>query len=631
MKSISLRRFLFVLFVGILTTFFLFNISSANSKPPAPKLEITDDSTDETKSVITVTPNNPDEISGVNMKVDNSSKKYKLEAKDGGNYYTATIPKKDVEQLVEVAEVYKGGKFSEIAKGKIPVLKTIAPKLEIKTDAAQDTRVIVKVTPKNPDKVKKIILEIDGKEVQLTQQSGGAYYTVSVDRIDKDQKVEVSVQEEWMALSDIVKGIIPYIGPTPAPKVVISTDPSDSSKAIIKVYPSNIGNTVYIAAKIDNVSVKLNPVNSEYYQAIVDKKDVEQRLEVSAKEKDLNISAIVKETIPVLENITTPDDSKPDNTSPDNSRPDVDKPDKPSNKDNILELSGKDRFDTSLKVSREYKSADTVILANGYKDTDILTATVLGAKIDAPVILINGNSVSAEVFTEIDRLGAKDIILSGGYSSISKAVENSLSEYDKDNVERLSGSNRFETAVEVAKKIRAITGENENSVLVDGTNFPDAVSVVSLAVSENAPILLTSPSSLPNVTIKAISDFNLSNIFIGGGSNSVSKDIEISLSNKYKVERIYGSDRYETSLAVAKRVYPEASRIVIASGEQYADALVAVPYATKNDIPTIMVAKNSMKPSVENFIKGQVTDITIVGGSNSITQTVRDRLKNLIK
>lgn len=85
--------------------------------------------------------------------------------------------------------------------------------------------------------------------------------------------------------------------------------------------------------------------------------------------------------------------------------------------------------------------------------------------------------------------------------------------------ERISGENRYETAVEIAKKT-----ENKVAILVDGSNYPDALSASSLANQLKADILLTPSQKLPSIVENELKNYE--EVYIIGGENSVSIDVE---------------------------------------------------------------------------------------------------------
>lgn len=86
-------------------------------------------------------------------------------------------------------------------------------------------------------------------------------------------------------------------------------------------------------------------------------------------------------------------------------------------------LAGKDRYETSIEVSKKYNNRDTVIISSGEKYTDELTATVLANKLDVPILLTRKDEVSTKTLDEIKRLGSKNIIIIGEKETISEKVE----------------------------------------------------------------------------------------------------------------------------------------------------------------------------------------------------------------
>ncbi|QQK08206.1 cell wall-binding repeat-containing protein [Miniphocaeibacter halophilus] len=264
-------------------------------------------------------------------------------------------------------------------------------------------------------------------------------------------------------------------------------------------------------------------------------------------------------------------------------------------------LAGKDRYGTSAAVAKEYNKSNIVLLASGEKYTDELTATVLANKLDAPIMLTRKNAIPAEVKAEINRLGATKVILVGGNNSISEKVEKELSAYT---VERIGGPDRYDTAILVGNQVRSLTGSKTDGVLVDGTNFPDAIAMTSMAVEQNMPILLTKPRELPASTAKTIKDWSLSKVTIGGGVNSVSGAVANEVKKFATVDRIAGADRYETSVLVAEQVYVKPKHAVIASGEVFPDAIVGAPYAAKNSYPIVLSRGNYVPEVVMDYILG---------------------------
>jgi putative cell wall-binding protein len=265
-------------------------------------------------------------------------------------------------------------------------------------------------------------------------------------------------------------------------------------------------------------------------------------------------------------------------------------------KHRVTRIAGDDRYQTSVEVSKKFKNSDVAIIANGENFTDVMSSSPLADKLKAPLLLTKQNNIPKEVENELLRLNVKNVIIIGGNSSISKDIESLLKNY---NIDRIGGIDRYETSALIAQKVADSDSYTKKAILVDGTNFPDAICMSTLAVKEKMPILLTAPDSLTKETEKIIKDLEIKDITIGGGSKSVSESIEKNLKNTHTVKRIAGSDRYETSHLVAKHISPNFKNIVVTTGENYPDALVGSAFATHNN-QVLLISNNSR---LEDFLK----------------------------
>lgn len=102
--------------------------------------------------------------------------------------------------------------------------------------------------------------------------------------------------------------------------------------------------------------------------------------------------------------------------------------------------------------------------------------------------------------------------------------------FDDDNIfytGRIAGQDRYKTAIEIAKAYKPVLKKNiTTAVIVDGTNYPDALASGTVAIMNNGAILLTNPKKLSEDTKSFIQESNIKNIIIVGGEKSVSKDVE---------------------------------------------------------------------------------------------------------
>ena len=298
----------------------------------------------------------------------------------------------------------------------------------------------------------------------------------------------------------------------------------------------------------------------------------------------------------------------------------------------IQRLSGDNRYETSVEVSeKNFKSADTVVLASGQNTADALVASSYADIEEAPILLTNKNSISDEVLDEIERLKADKVVIVGGQSSISSSVESRLKKEDI-KVTRISGRDRFDTSDKLSQEVSRLSKKSSQAILVNGYKNIDALSVSSLATKEELPILLNGRNTL-NMSVKnRLKQMNVKKVYIIGGNNSISSDVEKELKRmQISVVRLSGRDRYETSANIAKYAYKDFDEAIVASGENPVDALAASTLTGKKEAPILLTNKNKIPKSIKKIIEDMdIGKITIVGGENSITDNVMDDMEDML-
>ena len=314
---------------------------------------------------------------------------------------------------------------------------------------------------------------------------------------------------------------------------------------------------------------------------------------------------------------------------------DLNKKKKDKNKkksEKIQRLSGDNRYETSVEVSeKNFKSADTVVLASGQNIADALVASSYADIEEAPILLTNKNSISDEVLDEIERLKADKVVIVGGQSSISSSIESRLKKEDI-KVTRISGRDRFDTSDKLSQEVSRLSKKSSQAILVNGYKNIDALSVSSLATKEDLPILLNGRNTL-NMSVKnRLKQMNVKKVYIIGGNNSISSDVEKELKRmQISVVRLSGTDRYETSANIAKYAYKDFDEAIVASGENPVDALAASTLTGKKEAPILLTNKNKIPKSIKKIIEDMdIGKITIVGGENSITDNVMDDMEDML-
>ena len=301
-----------------------------------------------------------------------------------------------------------------------------------------------------------------------------------------------------------------------------------------------------------------------------------------------------------------------------------------TNKPETGRIDGRARIETAINISKQaYNKAKTVIVVRHDLFPDSMTASVLAKLKDAPILLNPTDKLDSRVADEIKRLGAEEIIIVGGQNSVSEKVREDLKAYDADkNVERIAGADRYGTSEMVAKRVVGITGKKNTGVVASGQVFPDALSVGTFASREGYPILLVKKDSVPSQIQNAIKDLDINKTYIAGGTNTISKSTEAKLPGV--LERMAGNTRYETSVAIAKSKFGVSKEAFIASGEEFADALVISPVSGKYNRPTLLVStKEANNGPVRSYVKdSKISKLTAIGGQRYVPSSI---ISDLIK
>ena len=162
-----------------------------------------------------------------------------------------------------------------------------------------------------------------------------------------------------------------------------------------------------------------------------------------------------------------------------------------------------------------------------------------------------------------------------------------------------------------------------------GADFPDALSASSYAAVNGYPILLTRTDRLPSATEEALNELGIENTFVIGGEAAVGSAVYNQLPTP---ERIYGDDRYETSIALAEQFLPTGtSHVYMATGLDFPDAIAGGVLAAKNNSGVLLVRGTRSEPNtvVQEFLSDRgITSVTIFGGGMAVGESIEDWLRD---
>jgi len=188
---------------------------------------------------------------------------------------------------------------------------------------------------------------------------------------------------------------------------------------------------------------------------------------------------------------------------------------------------------------------------------------------------------------------------------------------------RIAGADRYATAAEVSRAWGAGTSV---VYVVNGTDYPDALAAAARAGVYDAPVLLTRKDGLPGPTKSALSRLRPVRAVIVGGTGSVSTAVENAVrgyTSSGDVQRVGGSDRYETAALLASYYATGRPRVYLASGENFPDALSGAALAGHQQVPLLLSRRNSLDPAtIAQLQRIRPGEVVVLGGPVAVSDAV---------
>jgi len=244
-------------------------------------------------------------------------------------------------------------------------------------------------------------------------------------------------------------------------------------------------------------------------------------------------------------------------------------------------------------------------------------------------------------------------------------------------LERISGEDRYETAVNISQEVFDTDHSLPYAVVVSGETHPDALAAGPLARLKGGPLLLVTRDTLPQGTADELDRVLKTNIvatgvqaqtgsqtgpaakvIIVGGESAVSMEVEDAIKaireeGDIETMRIEGADRYDTALNVA--LYMDQVRggesskwAFLANGDAYPDAMAASAIASNklicDDLIPILLTREDELPASTATYLGQVALTTgstptvpklekvfVLGGEARVSQDIVDYLDMFVQ
>jgi putative cell wall-binding protein len=328
----------------------------------------------------------------------------------------------------------------------------------------------------------------------------------------------------------------------------------------------------------------------------------------------------------------------------------------------VERIFGDTRFHTAAAIAPRVDGdacTESVVVVSGRNFPDALAAAYL----NLPILLVEQDSIPEATRNAIEDMGVKNVTIVGGPTAVSSNVFNTLFAMEEGDcggvpgvgtlsVKRLSGGDRYKTALDVANEKAAGTLDSglnagecspvQSAILVSGENFPDALAAGVLSAggaqgpdgtrcgTGSIPIILTQPTILRPEAVEAIGASGADQVIIVGGPTAVSQDVQedVDALSGVSVTRIAGDTRWETALDLADILQqPQqgyTSEFLIANGINFPDALVGGPLGAKLRAPILLTQQNILEPGVADEIEDTagVLRATLLGGPVALSNAV---------
>jgi putative cell wall-binding protein len=298
----------------------------------------------------------------------------------------------------------------------------------------------------------------------------------------------------------------------------------------------------------------------------------------------------------------------------------------------VTRIAGSDRYATAAEASRAFApGVEVVYVATGREFPDALAGAARAAANGAPLLLTQPTSVPQATRDAMARLRPGRVVVLGSAGAVSNSVAETLkSMTTTGNLQRVGGSDRYETAAMLA---RYYPSGGKVAYVATGVDFPDALAGAALAGRDKAPVLLTKPTSLPASTASALSTLRPDRVVVLGSTGAVSAGVASQLARYTRtgsVTRLAGSDRYGTAAAVAQQ-FGTATSVYVPSGENFPDALAAAAVAGAAGVPVLLTRGDRLPDA----IRDQLTRLKpqaayVVGGPTVVSNTVLDKVRAAI-
>jgi peptidoglycan/xylan/chitin deacetylase (PgdA/CDA1 family)/putative cell wall-binding protein len=233
------------------------------------------------------------------------------------------------------------------------------------------------------------------------------------------------------------------------------------------------------------------------------------------------------------------------------------------------------------------------------------------------------------------RIAALHVADSTRLSSVRGSFTTPNSDDSSSVVYRISGTDRYGTAIRVSKAIYPTVSATAHVpvVLTTGENWPDAFAGTALARKLNGSLLMTKRDNLPATVLAEIKRLKPTTVYILGSNVAVSDTVANTLkNNNFGVVRYSGADRVETAALIADQVVKDnpktsAGKIIVDTvfiapasqkdNSHFPDAGIVAPVSAAKKFPVFYVRDTIPTETKKRLDSYEVKRYVIIGGEVS--------------
>jgi hypothetical protein len=328
----------------------------------------------------------------------------------------------------------------------------------------------------------------------------------------------------------------------------------------------------------------------------------------------------------------------------------------------VTRISGDNPIELAVNISRQAfatGSAPVVVLGRSDNLVDEFVATPLVSLTNASLLLTPSNELDSRTLAEIQRVLASNgrIYVLGGDVAISPAVIAALNANGFDDVTRLGGETRRETATAIGVEIIARNpASTTRAYLSEDIELVDAFAIGPVTGEKNdasVDVILLSKRGDPVLHTSAYdflkSQTGITSLEIVGGDAALPLALNADIQAKLPaltLSRSQGTNRFDTNRVINNKYFPSATTVVLANGEREQipgavaatsangsglfTALLAGAFASRFSGPLVLVQSTQLPVEAQQYLTTHASSLEtlyVVGSTSDISEAVEQEAR----